>query len=149
VSANLCEAIAQMSADEEEPQKVSVSVDWSAAWRREIEEVTFDPSDVRIIASAAAYLRQQGPFEDAEVRGYVRNLERGPRAPAGRIVIEGTAEGAHRNVYVTLQGADYRRAIDAHRRQTQVSVRGTLLKRGRHWELLEPGAFERVGPDPT
>jgi hypothetical protein len=147
VSANLCDAIAYIGADDA-PTKIGVTVDWSASWvRAGMEEpvrVSFDTSEVEIVERAGRHLRQLGPFEGTYVRGFVRHLDRGTADQVGTIIIEGVANEERRNVHVDLVGEAYRLAIVAHDERAEVAITGTLTKRGRHWTLLQPSDLEIV-----
>jgi hypothetical protein len=148
VSANLCDAIALIGTDEEQ-LNMEVTLDWSAAWVPPPDElpahITFDPGEQKVVEKAASYLRQLGPFEKVEVEGFVSRLERGTGEQIGTIVIEGTARGERRNVYVDLVDEPYRRAIAAHEERRRVAITGTLTKDGRHWALIDPGDLELRG----
>jgi hypothetical protein len=147
VSANLCEAVAQIGSDEG-PASVEVTVDWAASWLRDAQgapaEVEFDPGEIDVVERAAEHLRRQGPYEDVQVGGYVRQLDRGTVDPIGTIIIEGIVAGRRRNVHVDLAGEAYSSAIAAHDDRAQVTISGTLAKRGRHWVLEQPGDLQIV-----
>jgi hypothetical protein len=147
VSANLCDAIAYIAADES-PTNIAVTVDFSASWLRvgagDPIGVDFDPAEVQIVERAASHLRQLGPFAGIYVRGFVRHLDRGTADQVGTIIIEGVANGERRNVYVDLAGDAYRTAIAAHDERTEIAITGTLVKKGRHWSLLDPSDLEIV-----
>jgi hypothetical protein len=147
VSANLCDAIA-LAAVEDDDAGVQITVDWGAGWKPPEgftrPKVSFNPLDVRVVGRAAAVLRELGPYEGAEVEGYVRHLDRGTEDWAGTIVIQGTVgrEGRvrreRRNVYVKLADHEYRTAITAHETRQPIALSGSLMKKGRHWVLLDP-----------
>jgi hypothetical protein len=150
VSANLCDAIALLRG-EQDPLTMAVTVDWSAAWppptKEAGAELRFGPADMDVAERAAAYLRQLGPFENVEVEGFVSRLERSTGDRMGTIVIEGVARDERRNVYVELADEQYRQAIAAHESRARVSIRGTLLKEGRHWVLVGPSELTVIGED--
>lgn len=151
VSANLCDAIVQ-AGTEDESADVNVAVDWASVWPAPEEEqpavaIGFDPSEVRVVEKAAAFLRQVGPIPDVEVEGFVSRLDRGTGDQVGTIVIEGVAAGERRNVHVELGGEQYHRAISAHDERRRVSIHGTLVKEGKYWMLTDPGPLEVAGDE--
>ncbi|MDX6699600.1 MAG: hypothetical protein QOE65_2997 [Solirubrobacteraceae bacterium] len=141
VSANLCDAIATMGA-EQLSAKVNVSVDWSVsrpATTTAPPAVTFEPSSLPVLGEAVKVLRRLGPFDNELIEGFVARLIRGKQDEIGTIVVEGQAQGEPRNVHVELPDEQYHLAIQAHDERRPVQIRGTLLKRGRTWVLSDPG----------
>jgi hypothetical protein len=140
VSAQLCEAIADMGT-EDAPTNVHVQVDWAASKAPTVESapVIFEPATLPVLASAVAWLKQLGPFEDVLVEGTVSRLIRGKDDEVGTIVIEGTADGEKRNVHVELPDDQYDLAIQAHHDRKLVRITGTLEKAGRPWVLTNTG----------
>lgn len=144
VSANLCDAIARMTA-EGGAQALSVSVNWSPA--RKLVRVSHTHSLFRFTADAAPLLqevarvfREREPYGAFELQGAVVQLGREGMA-AGEVVIVGFVEGRSRRVSVTLGAEDYQKAYEAHGAGQTVSCEGELVKDGRSLRLFNPRNF--------
>lgn len=141
VSANLCDAIVTMGA-EQAAAHVEVSMEWASSRPPAPgvpSSVAFEAASLPVIKQAVAHLRELGPFDDELVVGFVSRLTRGNEDEIGTIVIDGEARGERRNVNVELPDEQYDLAVDAHRHRRPVRIRGTLFKRGRSWVLSDPG----------
>lgn len=150
VSANLCDAISTMGA-EQLAATVDVTLDWAAS-RPPVEAtpraVTFESSALPVLREAVSVLRELGPFEDEVVEGFVSRLIRAKQDEVGTIVIEGTTRGESRNVHVELPDEQYHLAVRAHDERHPVRIRGTLSKRGRSWVLSSPGQLRLESSQP-
>lgn len=140
VSANLCDALNTIG-EESQSSTVEVTVDWAVSRRPTLRErsVTVEPKLLPVLTEASRTLKQLGPFEDVEVVGIVGILDRGTDDEVGTIVIEGVAMDTRRNVRVELADEHYHHAVEAHDAKRSVSIRGTLIKDGKSWRLLDPG----------
>jgi hypothetical protein len=141
VSSNLCDAITTIAGDSA-PTDLGVAVNWAAA--RPVDEdqpslVKFGPAELPVIENARDVLRQMGPFDNVEVVGSVKRLDRPAEETIGEIIIDGHAGGERRSVRVQLSDAEYHRALNAHDNRRLVSFRGTLEREGRKWILRDPG----------
>lgn len=141
VSANLCDAVAQMSSDRAATE-INVSVDWATSRRPThdaVSSIDFDSDVVPVLQDASRALREMGPFEDEVVEGFVARLIRGKEDEIGTIVIDGLAQGVRRNIHVELPESQYGLATKAHNDRYPVRVRGILTRQGRTWVLSDPG----------
>lgn len=140
VSANLCDALSTMG-EESHSSTLEVSVDWAASRRPTLvqRQVTIEPKVLPVLSAASRTLKKLGPFDDVEVVGIVGVLDRGANDEFGEIVIEGVAMESKRNVHIELGDDQYHRAVAAHDGKRTVSIRGTLVKDGKFWKLLDPG----------
>jgi hypothetical protein len=142
VSANLCDALYTMS-EESLASSLEISVDWAVSRKPTVQadRVTLEPKIMPLLSEASKALKKLGPFEDVEVVGVVGILDRGADDEIGMIVIEGFAMGSKRNVRIELDDAQYHRALEAHDEKRTVAIRGTLVKEGKSWRLLDPTAL--------
>lgn len=146
VSANLCDALTTMGA-EQAGAHVQITIDWAASRPPVValaSVVAFEPAALPVVRDAVAVLRQLGPFENEPVEGIVSRLIRGKSDEVGTIVIEGVARGERRNVHVELPEDQYALAIRAHDTRATVRLHGTLERHGRTWVLKDPGQLAIV-----
>jgi hypothetical protein len=142
ISANLCEALAEMSGEAQ--RGVTIRFAWSLT--RPAPEalfaVAFDDDAVPIISEAARVLREASPQLDVTLTGSVYRLERaGEEAGPGRISVLGVVDGEVRRATLDLGPDDYDIAITAHRDGRIVSVSGDLVREGRGFVLATPRDF--------
>ncbi len=142
VSANLCEALAEMSG--ESRGGVAISFAWSLTRRapEELSAVTLDDDAMPTISEAARVLRETSPQPDVILTGSVYRLERSGEEPGpGRISVLGVVDSEVRRVTLDVNAEDYDKAITAHRDGRVVSVRGDLVREGRGFVLTLPRDF--------
>lgn len=147
VSANLCEAVANVSDDDVPPRPLEVSIAWSYALPMpELNipnTVEFSTEAMPYIARAAQVFRARNP-EDTIIRGYVTVLRRDHAAEAGVITVACLIEGKLRSVRITLVGALYTIAVQAHDHELEVSCEGRLVKQGNLFTLEDPVNFHII-----
>ncbi|MGW7237013.1 hypothetical protein [Streptomyces sp. NPDC054804] len=78
--------------------------------------------------------------EEVTLHGFVHGVFRGPgdaqnRRPGGTMVVSADLEGTKRQIHVPLSDQEYSYAIEAHRRNVAVTVRGRLVRAGNVLEL--------------
>jgi hypothetical protein len=83
-------------------------------------------------------------LEDAEIVGVVVRLDRPDQAVEGTATVFGIVEGQPRKIQITLSGADYDKAIQAHKDGSQVFCMGNLSKQGKSFVLKNPHGFTLV-----
>lgn len=149
ISADLCEALSQTSADGQTPLEFSFK--WSP--RRPVSEQTsvlaVSQDQLEVISWAGKQLRQEAVEEDVTVSGLVIRLSRtGPSDTPGKITIAGsdTADpgGPLAHFWVELNAEDYQRAADAHQHYSEVLITGDLKRTARRRDLLNPRSFRIV-----
>lgn len=140
VSANLCEAVADMA-----PDGVGGALDFRFSWAVSRPVVEQHPTAVRfptdmlpVIREAGRLLRAAAPPEEAEVFGYVVKLERGLDEDRGTVTVVTELDDQLRHVRFELGGDDYRRATEAHAAEQPVTCRGILAKEGHTFVLRNP-----------
>lgn len=142
LSANLCEALAGLGGSAGHPFELTVGL---AAVRRHterLEPVWFRRDHLPVLREAASELRARTTDEDVAVTGEVVRLHReGPAT--GEITLVGRVDDVEslRRLWVHLPDADYRLAMRAHQDMREVTVRGSLVRRGNRFYLTNPTGF--------
>lgn len=143
VSANLCEALANMGGAQSVNQ-IDVSFSWAPTrpvTDDSYELITFPQDTLPIIQEAGRILRAIAPREDIELTGVVTHLDREPSSEAGNVSIWGVVDDQVRRVHLKLSGADYNMALDAHKDRRLVRCRGDLRRDGKLYVLESPHGF--------
>jgi hypothetical protein len=147
VSANLCEAVANVSDDDVPPRPLEVNISWSYAIPAPRialpTEVRFSTEAMPYIVRAAQLFRERNP-EEIIIRGYVTALRREKDAQAGVITVTGLIEGKVRSIRLPLVGALYTIAVQAHENESEVSCEGRLVKQGNFFTLEDPLNFHII-----
>ena len=153
ISADLCEALSQTSADGLTP--LEFSFNWSA--RRPVattaSKLSVSQDQLEIISWAGKQLRQEAVEEDVTVSGLVIRLSRtGPSDTPGKITIAGSdladPGGPLAHFWVELTAEDYQRASQAHQDYSEVLITGDLKRTARRRELLNPRDFRLLASKP-
>lgn len=139
VSANLCEALAQVIRSF---PTLDVGVSWArtrpvTVWQR---AVRFSRTDAPLLREAARSLRERAPRTDVRLYGYVRLLTRGEGEEDGTIRLGAFVDQNQkpRSVTALLERQDYERAVQAHKDRAMVVLSGDLERLGQRWRLLNP-----------
>jgi hypothetical protein len=145
VSANLCEALAGFGGNDGYPFEVALTL---AAARRDREVLTpirFRRDQLPVLREAAAELRARTPEDDVAVTGEVVRLYRESASP-GEITVVGRVEDSEtlRRIWMRLPRTDYETAMLAHQEMRQVTVRGSLVRRGTRSYLTSPTGFRML-----
>lgn len=150
VSANLCEAVAGLSAVSP-GEGLDISIVWSrtrAAAATVPSRIVLGSDSIPLIQEAARLFKDTAPVEDVEVQGFVTRLNRPPQDVPGEITLEGLIDGELRRVAVRLVGDDvYSRAVQAHEQRQRVACAGDLVKEGRGFRLQSPRHFRLLEID--
>ena len=143
VSANLCEAVAGLSA-----VSPADGLDIRIAWSRTRPAASSIPSrivlgsdSIPLIQEAARLFKDTAPVEDVEIQGFVTRLARGPRKFQGDVTLEGLVDGELRRVTVQLAGEEYSQAVQAHEHRQRVACAGDLVKERGGFRLQNPRHF--------
>ncbi len=136
VSANLCEALARII----EPfPALDIGVSWAQTRPMDMSgTVRFGKADAALLREAARAFGARAPKPDRQLFGYVRVLDRAESDLAGTIRLRAPIDGQLRSVVVDLDQADYEQAVQAHRDQAPVVLRGDLDHVGQRWRLRNP-----------
>ncbi len=150
VSANLCEAVAGLSAVSP-GEGLEISIAWSrtrAAAAATPSRFVLGSDSIPLIKEAARLFKDTAPVEDVELQGFVTRLSRGPQQEPGEIILEGLIDGDLRRVAVRLVGDGvYSLAVQAHDHRGRVACTGDLVKEGRGFRLKNPRHFREIEPD--
>jgi hypothetical protein len=147
VSANLCEALSGLGGAGRHPFDVSLAVAASRPTNATFPAVRFRRDHLPVLQQAAEDLRARTPEDDVLVTGNVVRLYRDRDATAsGEITVVGRVDEqeALRRIWMELPADAYEVAMRAHERMRQVSVRGSLLRRGTRLFLGRPTGFAIV-----
>jgi hypothetical protein len=151
VSANLCEALAGFGGSAGHQFQISMTL---AATRRNaaaLVPVRFRRDHLPVLKEAAAELRARTPEEDVVITGEVVRLHREGQT-TGEITLVGRIEDSEvlRRIWMDLPISEYEAAMRAHQEMHQVTVRGSLSRRGTRFYLSGPTGFRVLtgtGPD--
>lgn len=151
VSANLCEAVAGLSA-----VSPGEGLDISIAWSRTRDPAATVPSriflgsdSIPLIQEAARLFKDVAPVEDADMQGFVTRLARGPQERSGEVTLEGFVDGQPRRAAVELGEGIYSQAVQAHEHRQLVACSGDLVKDRGGYRLQNPRHFRVIaGDDP-
>lgn len=141
VSANFCEAIAQII-DRGEGAEVSVTWARTRPAPQSRTRVQFSRQEAAVIQEAARYYRSKEPVHDFAVMGFITKLMRDEGEFDGRVTIKAFVDGRPRSLHVEFAQSDYVRALEAHSKNTPVTLRGDLSMRGQRWHLINPSQLE-------
>jgi len=144
VSANLCEAIAEIG---QSGRDTGVEVDLRWALSRPVADredlsVYFRAIDIPVIRKAGKHLRST-PSREERIEGYVVRLarERGLE-DQGTVSIQSLIEDKLRRITVELMPSAYQRAVRAHEADRKVACYGKLERQGKTFFLREPRRLE-------
>lgn len=143
VSANLCEAIAEML---DATFAENVWLGFSFASRRPVaagvpRRVAFPADTSAILHEAAARLRDEASYPSTEVLGTVVKLDSTDSSAGGDAVLRIDLDGRIRHVRIRLHTEDYQRAIQAHAERAVVRCLGDLAREGRSFVLRNARDF--------
>jgi hypothetical protein len=134
VSANLCDAMVGMGRHLSDSGSLAVELSWArtrATRQGVVSRVAFPREFIPIFEEAARLFRERSPFEDFEIRGVVRRLDRSESADIGTATVDAPIDHRFRPVSMALAGADYQVAIQSHDRRIPMIAEGVLTKQGR------------------
>jgi hypothetical protein len=139
VSANLCKALADIGGVQRSPFEITFA--WAPAAPLDLPtpDIRFDRHMISRLKDASEHLRTLLIAEDARVEGRVVELRRESLDAPGAAVIEGSVQGhvSRDKVIVHLDLGDYETALQVHRTDGALVVRGRLVRSGSHLELID------------
>jgi hypothetical protein len=146
VNANYCDALVRLL-EEGHGRNVVLSFSWAPS--RPIQgsapsRLAFSRTDAEILRAATRYLKERAPIAGFELSGVVTRLQSAAPTAGGEVTIAGLVDGGIRQVFVSLAGDDYQRAVQAHHQELEVSVEGELVREGRSYRLGNPRMFAIV-----
>ena len=128
-SANLCNALAMLI----EPfGGIDIGLTWARTWPAETarETVRFGAADAPILRAAARRFREYEPMRAVSVLGHIQQLSREDRETDGAVTLRTYIDGRVVSVPADLRGSDYNRAIQAHKNNALVVMKGDLERLG-------------------
>jgi hypothetical protein len=144
VTANLCDAVAGLSSDDDSDRSVEFAFSWSRSrpvTEGQVSSIVLPSDRVPFVREAGRLLRKRSPIEDFALQGPVVKLERAEGSPVGWVTVLGIVDNEPKHVRVQLPEREYARAVDAHRNAQAVSCTGRLVREGRGYELGTPTWF--------
>jgi hypothetical protein len=139
VSANLCQALAQIARDGE---GADVSIRWSLTQPGEGQpSLHLAREDAQSLTEAAHKLAEFEPLPSVAVQGHITHLKEEPKAYDGETTIDALVEGRMRRVFVAFAKDDARvrdTLIDAFRFRKRISFTGELMREGGRLRLENP-----------
>ena len=149
VSANLCEAIADLT---EAFDAVDIGVSWALTSPADepASSTRFAAADSAAVREAARFCREGEPQEAASFVGFVSHIGNGETEREGEVTLrvrEPDAPGRRRTVTAVFDERDYRRAVEAHQGKLAVIARGNLQRIGSRRHLQNPRIVEVLRPE--
>jgi hypothetical protein len=146
LSANLCEALVGLGGSAGHPFEVSLALAPVRADAGRFAPVRFRRDHLPVLKEAAIELRARTPEDDVVVTGEVVRLHR-EAAGSGEITLVGRVDDQEplRRVWLDLPSDDYSAAMRAHEEMREVSVSGSLVRRGTRYVLTHPSNFRVRG----
>ena len=146
LSANLCESLAGLGGSSGHPFEMSLSLSAVRGEPTRLAPVRFRRDHLPVLREAAVELRARSPEEDVVVTGDVVRLHR-EAGGAGEITLAGRVDDQEplRRIWVDLAADDYATAMRAHQEMREVSVSGSLVRRGTRYVLTRPASFRIRG----
>lgn len=147
LNANLCDALAGL-VEGFEAGSVEVGIGWASSRPSRLPPVrySFPHEQASLLREAARILRTRQPQPDFELEGVILKLESLEPSVGGSISVASMVEGHIRRVKVELEGADYARAVEAHRNERAVLIEGELVQGGRSFTLRRPTNLRVLDP---
>lgn len=151
VTANLCDALVTIG-NSGAGFDLSFTWSWSLPVSEPTPDLAFRPIHIMAVKEAAKHLRSLDPQVTATFHGRVIELLRRSRSAIGTAVVEGVfsdfASVAGQRIRVALHLSDelYQRALEAHRSQAVVTVRGSVQVSPRSYRMMDLTSFD-VEPD--
>lgn len=145
VSANLCEAVVEMSSYRDVYQDIEINFTWSPKYQTDWdtpEKIILKSETMPIFEKVADMLREFEPKENFVVYGPVLRLERSEEAVIGKITVQSFVLGSVRNIQIELPEPEYHVALQAHDQQKNIYCKGTLQKEGRYYWLSNVSLLE-------
>ena len=136
-SANLCDALATLI----EPfGGIDIGLTWARTWPEKTvrETFCFGPSDAPILREAAQRFRASEPKLDVFLVGRIQRLERDDAETDGTVTLRTYVDERVVSIRVDLDQYDYDRAIQAHRNNSPVVMKGDLERFRNRWHLRDP-----------
>lgn len=154
VSANLCEALAGVSV-EDQRAFLDIGIGWSRSLpsvpARLASAVTFAQPEITVLAATSRELKRLASRHTVITGRVVELHTKSPVSSGeltGTVTVRTELDGQSKAVEFTLKGSEYRAACDAHRDQLSVSVSGLLTgdAGSRTLKLTLPRGFQVISP---
>lgn len=143
VSYELVKALTSLDTGME--SEVSVTLMGNKQEELEKTKLCIEPPTMKVLSKASVHLSKPKEPESKYLMGEVVQLSHSEDLPQRHIKLRARVDGKVRTVSICLNRDQYESAIDAHRRELQLSVHGTVkfLQRG---SVLDNPEYVRVTP---
>ncbi|MFD9959212.1 hypothetical protein [Amycolatopsis sp. NPDC058986] len=147
VSANLCEALANVGGQRQSTFELSFSWALDSPVNVETPLLRFDSRIISVIKRGGKFLRKYPTEAVATVIGRVVDLHRTPTDKLGKVQLAGVVEVAEKRraeerIVLRLGSRDYDLALAAHRDGNELRVTGSLRHTGRQSEIIQAERVE-------
>ena len=145
-SADFCNALAMLI----EPfGGVDIGLTWARTWPMETarETVRFGAADAPILREAARRFREYEPMSAVSILGHIQQLSREDRETDGTVTLRTYIDGRVASVPAGLRGPDYDRAIQAHKNNDLVVIKGDLERLGDRWRFRNADIEEIISSE--
>lgn len=145
LSANLCDALAQLAGEKEElGAHIEVGIRWSLFLPSDEPEtrVEIGRSELDSLADVARRLRLIVPLTVNRQTGFVKELKRDPGDTDGTVRVLADLDGRSTVIKLFLAEEDYKQALQAHEQNRELIFSGVMEKAGKVWEVAAPTEVE-------
>lgn len=145
VSANMCDALLGLSGEQRERSfEVTITPSPKDTFKSEPRTFVFAPDEVKVVATASEYYKDNYVLPDQTIRGFIKRLDRPPTEETGTITIEATILNTEKHVAIELGPEDYLDAVTAHKMKEVIECSGDVHVKARSAKLLNPSGFRVV-----
>jgi hypothetical protein len=145
VSANMCDALLGLSGEQRERGfEVTITPCPTDGFKSEPRTYVFHTEEVKILAAASEYYKDNYVLPDQTIRGFIKRLDRPPTDETGTITVEATILNTDKHVAIELGPDEYLDAVTAHKMKEVIECRGDVSVKARSAKLLNPSGFRVI-----
>lgn len=145
VSANMCDALLGLSGEKRERKfEITIVPSTKETFKNEPKRFLFEHTEVKTLATASDYYKDNYVLPDQIIRGFIKRLDRPTTNEDGTITVEATILNTEKNVAIVLGPDEYLEAVTAHKRKEVIECRGNVAVKARSAKLLSPSNFRVI-----
>lgn len=145
VSANMCDALLGLSGERQERSfEVMIIPSPKDVFKSEPRTFLFDTPEVKVLATASEYYKDNYVLPDQTIRGFIKRLDRPATEENGTITVEATILNTEKHVAIELGPKEYLDAVNAHKMKEVVECHGDVSVKARSAKLLSPSGFRVI-----
>nr|BFD33576.1 hypothetical protein GTC16762_31950 [Pigmentibacter ruber] len=146
VNANICQALSNLTKLSE---KVELSITWanSRPSNKPIYRQHFYGRWSGILEEAAKRFTNQEPRPDEKIFGLIVKLQRDANQSEGKVTVKTQIDGKLSSIIIRAADDDDSKFVVAHDKKVPIVCQGTLIKKGKQWELNLPTNIQEVNED--